>query len=215
MNTLITKFSFLIFLFAAPMVLAQGMLTKHSIFLEGEAGISFYNKDLRYLNGPVYGYDMNDALRFTLIPKVNYAIDDNVFISGHLGFNLSNYKRQTDGFRLQAFNLKTGGSIKAYFLELTDFLYLYTELGLSLNFYSLKQWTQPFEKNTNTIVSSNLDVGLTVFTGPEWMISVIFKDVLSYHSGTPNFEHKKGFNSGSPIKDFIRFPHFSFAYKLK
>lgn len=209
-------FLFLTGLHFSLMASAQEILQKGSLILSGEVGISFYNSDLRYSDSSVMAnYNLNDALRFTLIPQLEYAFEDRLFVAGHLGFNFSNYKRQNSGFRLQALNLKTGVSLKYYLLEITDFLFVYSELGLSLNFYSLKQGSLPLERFNNTLITSNFDLGLTLFAGPEWMISLVFKDLISYHSDTPNFEHLRGLNTGSPFKDFIRFPHFSIAYKLK
>jgi len=192
---------------------SQELFEKGSFFVGGDFGLSFYNKDLAYQQTPA-NYNMDNALRFSLLPKINYGIQKNVFLTGHLGLDYSNYKRQTDGLSLVGTNYKIGGGLKYYFLQIIEPVYLSSELGLSYNYYQIKQRNLPQEKQNQNYLSAYFDVNIDVDLGEGWIFSIVFKDLIAYNSKTPNPKHEKGIKINNIFKDFIRYPHFSIFYKF-
>ncbi len=194
---------------------SQEIFKKGSFFVGGDFGLSFYNKDLAYINQQTFSnYELDNALRFSLLPKINYGVLENTFITGHLGLDYSNYKRQTDGLSLVGTNYKIGGGLKYYFIQIIESIYLSSELGMSYNYYRIKQRNLPQEKQNQNYISAYFDVNIDLDLGERWLFSITFKDLIVYNSQTPNPKHEKGMKFNNIFKDFIRYPHFSVFYKF-
>lgn len=195
---------------------AQSLLEKGSVFIGGNAGLSFYNKELAYYSDQTpQSFSMDDALRASLTPKIHYAIFDNLFIVGQLGFDYSNYKRQSDSRRYTFSNFRVGAGVKYYFLEIASPVFLSAEVGANYNYLQMNQRFLPLDKNNNTLTSAYLDIGIDLDLGEGWIFSILLKDLIEYQSDTPNFKHRSGWRVNNVFKHLIRYPHFSFLYKIK
>jgi|SRR5690625_2183282 len=195
---------------------AQALLEKGSVFIGGEAGLSFYNRELAYYSNQLpQGFSMDDALRASITPKIHYGIFKDLFVIGQLGFDYSNYKRQNDSRRYTFTNYRVGAGLKYYFFEITKPVFLSAETGINYNYLQMNQRFLPLEKKSNMLVSAYLDIGIDLDLGEGWIFTIILKDLIEYQSDTPNFKHRAGWKVNNVFKQLIRYPHFSFLYKIK
>lgn len=195
---------------------AQSLLEKGSVFIGGDVGLSFYNKELAYYSDQIpQGYSMDDALRASLTPKIHYSIFDDIFIIGQLGFDYSNYKRQSDSRRYTFTNYRIGVGVKYYFLEIAKPVFLSAEAGVNYNYLQMNQRFVPLDEKNNTLTSAYLDIGIDLDLGEGWIFTIVLKDLIEYQSDTPNFKHREGWKVNNVFKHLIRYPHFSFLYKIK
>ncbi|MDR6300108.1 hypothetical protein [Mesonia maritima] len=186
-------------------------LSKKSLWIEAKAGLSFYNRELARINNENINYQkVNNSLRLEIIPQLNYAIADRVFIGGQIGIGYDSFEEKTLNKNNTSYNYKIGAQLQYYFLKITPQFYLRSELGANFNHLNMN-----FSVNrSNNYLKTYLDAGFSFLPKENWMVSIFFKDIFTYHSSSPNFENRNDFESSVIFQDFIRFPHFSVSYQL-
>lgn len=190
-------------------------LSKEALWVEAKAGLSFYNRELARVNNENINYqEVNNSLRLQLIPQLHYAIANRLFIGGQVGIGFDSYEIKAIDENSTSINYKIGAQVQYYFLKITPQFYLRSEAGVNYNHYRINSALENRDTETSNYVKTYLDAGFSFLPEEDWMISIFFKDIVTYHSNTPNFENREDFESGVIFQDFIRFPHFSVSYKL-
>ena len=212
--------SFLLFfitVFSIQFLYAQQnqSLSNGSLWLEAKAGLSFYNRELARINGENINYqEVNNSFRLEVIPQINYAIANRLFLGGQIGIGYDSFELKELDEKSTRVNYKIGTQLQYYFLKITPEFYLRSELGINYNHYRSNSPIESPETQTNNYLKTYLDAGFSFLPEENWMISIFFKDIITYHSNTPNFDNRENFESSVLFQDFIRFPHFSVSYHL-
>ncbi|WP_121666840.1 hypothetical protein [Mesonia aquimarina] len=190
-------------------------LSNGSLWLEAKAGLSFYNRELARINGENINYqEVNNSFRLEFIPQLNYAIANRLFLGAHLGFGYDSFELKELDEKSTHVNYKIGTQLQYYFLKITPEFYLRSELGINYNHYRSNSPIETPETQNSNYLKTYLDAGFSFLPEENWMISIFFKDIITYHSNTPNFDNREDFESSVLFQDFIRFPHFSVSYQL-
>lgn len=123
----------------------------------------------------------------------------------HLGFSMNlTESDHSSNFNLQ--NYKTGIHARYYLVQLLPKLYIQSEIGINYNYLHTNRYH-------NSYVKSYLDAGISFNISQYWLVSLTFKDILTYHSKEPNFDNRSDFSNNN-FSDFINFPHFSMMYRF-
>lgn len=187
-------------------------LNKKSWWIEGQFAINFFDEDVARLSDNfISDGSIDDYFEGNFNPKLNYAVFDRFFIGMQAGLGYQDFERPEKS-NFQAWNYAVGVQAQ-YYYPVVSTLYAYTELGIKFNHFSIEQGGLLAETQEN-FYKSYLDIGLSYVFETDWKVSLLLKDVVSYHSATPNFDRRRGWNLNNVFKDFIRFPHFSIAYRL-
>jgi|AntDeeMinimDraft_5_1070356.scaffolds.fasta_scaffold00228_4 hypothetical protein len=204
--------SFLSITFAKAQKSDKLDLEKHSLWLEGQVGLNFFNNETaRFSDNFTQNSSINDYFTGRFSPKINYAICNQLFVGAHLGLGYDSFEQENDG-RFEAWNYTIGLQTQYYYTILGSF-YAYAEAGINFNYYSIEQGGSS-QKNNQNLYKTYVDIGVSYIFDYNWKVSLMLKDVVSFHSARPNFDRRSGWNVNNVFKDFINFPHFSIAYKL-
>ncbi|MGO3812522.1 hypothetical protein, partial [Mesonia sp.] len=118
-------FFLLVLLFPVLSILAQNAnkvsyIPKNSIWVEAKVGLSFYNREIARINSENINYQkINNSLRLELIPQVNYAVANRLFIGGQIGVGYDSFEVKEIGKNNTSFNYKIGAQLQYYFLKIT------------------------------------------------------------------------------------------------
>ncbi len=191
-------------------------IPKNSIWVGGKVGLTFYENELARLNEATYlGQEINNSIKAEITPQIDYALLDNFLVGAQLGFGYAYFEEDSTNFTSKSQNYKLGLQA-AYYLTIIEQMYIFAELGGNYNYFKTKEENNNLQLSTdNSYFKYYLDVGVSLAASKHWLFSVVFKDVLSYHSSLPNFSGKEDFNGGVVFKDFINYPHFSVKYRLE
>lgn len=188
---------------------------KQSMYLETTLGLSFHNQTLARINNQVpFDYSLGNSLKFNLTPKFHYAIVDNLFAIGQIGFGYQEFRVEENHSKTKATNYITGAGIKYYFWKIHPKLYLNAETGLQFQYYHSKEPNYLDKTINQSLMKSYLDIGISLFVKENLLFSLVFKDIISYHSRLPNFDGQEGWEINNVFKNLIRYPHFSLAFRL-
>lgn len=202
-------------LYANYGVAQQSPFAKGQLYLGVDLGLSFYNEELAHLNGQLPpNYQMNDAIRFTLAPKIDYAIANRLMLSAQIGFDFQNYKYQQTGQRFATNNYRFGVGVKYYVLKITEGFYFSTAVDVAYNYFHIQQGYQPYENTDQALWSVALNFGIDIMVSENILFSVLFTDLVDYHTAFPNFDYRKGWQLNPVFKNFLHYPHFSVMYRL-
>ncbi|MDT0294583.1 hypothetical protein ACFQ3R_12480 [Mesonia ostreae] len=207
---------FILVLFSGYNISAQNQsLEKGEVWVEAKAGLSFYNRELARINNNNIDYqEINNSLRLEFIPQVNYAIANRLFIGGQLGIGYDSFEVKEIDKNNTSLNYKIGAQLQYYFLKITPQFYLKSEIGVNYNHYRVNPAIETLDTQTSNYLKTYLDAGFNFLLDEDWMVSIFFKDIVTYHSNTPNFENRKDVESSVIFQDFIRFAHFSISYRI-
>lgn len=208
--------TFILVFFSTYNIIAQTQaLEKGELWVETKAGLSFYNREIARINNNDIDYqEINNSLRLEFIPQINYAIANKLFIGGQLGMSYDSFEVKEIEKNNTSLNYKIGAQLQYYFLRITPQFYLKSELGANYNHYRVNPAIENLDTQTSNYLKTYLDAGVSFLSKEDWMVSIFFKDIVTYHSNTPNFENRKDVESSVIFKDFIRFPHFSVSYRI-
>jgi len=208
--------TFILVFFSTYNIIAQTQaLEKGELWVETKAGLSFYNREIARINNNDIDYqEINNSLRLEFIPQINYAIANKLFIGGQLGMSYDSFEVKEIEKNNTSLNYKIGAQLQYYFLRITPQFYLKSELGTNYNHYRVNPAIENLDTQTSNYLKTYLDAGVSFLSKEDWMVSIFFKDIVTYHSNTPNFENRKDVESSVIFKDFIRFPHFSVSYRI-
>lgn len=184
--------------------------------LELKTGFTFQADELARINEqPPLDQEIGNAIKLQFIPTVHYAISDNLWAGGHIGFGLTSYSDQNSTSKGSSENYKIGIQLRYNFLKIIPEIYLHSEIGSNYNYLSLRESSPEQFTLSNSYLKSYLDIGINFIMSENWTVAIVFKDVLYNYSSTPNFENRTGFGNSKIFKDFFEFPYFSVIYKLK
>lgn len=190
-------------------------LEKGEIWAEAKVGLSFYNREIARINNENIIYqEINNSLRLEFIPQVNYAVANRLFLGGQIGIGYDSFEVKEIDKNNTSLNYKIGAQLQYYFLKITPQFYLKSEIGINYNHYRINPALENLDTQTSNYLKSYLDAGISFLPKEDWMISIFFKDIVTYHSNTPNFENREDLESSVIFQDFIRFPHFSVSYRI-
>ncbi|PZW41741.1 tRNA synthetase class II (D, K and N) [Mesonia algae] len=208
--------TFILVFFSTYNIIAQTQaLEKGELWVETKAGLSFYNREIARINNNDIDYqEINNSLRLEFIPQINYAIANKLFIGGQLGMSYDSFEVKEIDKNNTSLNYKIGAQLQYYFLKITPQFYLKSEIGANYNHYRVNPAIENLDTQTSNYLKTYLDAGVSFLSKEDWMVSIFFKDIVTYHSNTPNFENRKDVESSVIFKDFIRFPHFSVSYRI-
>lgn len=188
---------------------------KKSMYLEAAFGLSFHNQTLARINNQVpFDYSLDNSLKFSLTPKFHYAVADNLFALGQVGFGYQEFRVEENHSKTKATNYIAGAGIKYYFWKIHPKLYLNAEAGLQYQYFHSKQQKMMDETINQSLMKSYLDIGVSFFIKEDILISLVFKDIVTYHSRLPNFDNKEDLKINNVFKEFFRYPHFSVTVRL-
>lgn len=188
---------------------------KQSMYLETTLGWSFHNQTLARINNQVpFDYSLNNSLKFSLMPNFQYAIADNLFAIGQVGFGYQEFRIEENNSKTKATNYIAGAGVKYYFWKIHPKLYLNAETGVQFQSYHSKEPNYLDKTINQSLMKSYLDIGISLFVKENLLFSLVFKDIISYHSRLPNFDGQEDWNINNVFKNLFRYPHFSVAFRL-
>jgi hypothetical protein len=211
------SFALLITAFFIILTLRAQTNNNQTFNIETVVGLNFYNETIAVINQEQIlpeEFQPENYYRFQVIPKIQFLPFDNKFSMGtHLGFGYESFKiPERNDQRVTAKLFKVGGQLQ---YEIWKFYRLrpYVELGSNFNVYK----TPSNLANTDDTVNyfkSYIDLGIRIRASKTIDVSLLFKDFLTYHSNSTNFERAVGFTVRPSIQDFFNFTHFSITFKL-
>lgn len=183
--------------------------------LELKTGFTFQADELARINEqPPLDQEIGNAIKLQFIPTVHYAISDNLWAGGHIGFGLTSYSDQNSTSKGSSENYKIGIQLRYNFLKIIPEIYLHSELGSNYNYLNMRESNPEQFTLSSSYIKSYLGLGANFVFSENWTVAIVLKDVLYNYSAAPNFENRKGFGNSKVFKDFIDFPYFSVVYKL-
>ena len=199
-------------------IVARAQTTHNqSVNLETVIGLNFYNESIAIINQEqILPQELQpeDYFRFQIIPKIQFLPYNELFsVGAHLGFGYESFKiQERNDQRVTSKLFKIGGQIQ---YEIWKFYGLrpYVELGSNFNLYESPSILLETEETINYF-KSYLDIGIRVRASSKIDVSLLFKDFLTYHSNSTNFEHAEGFTVRPSVQDFFNFTHFSVTFRL-
>jgi len=193
----------------------QKPFAKGTLYVGTDLGLSFYNEELAHRNGQVpVNYQLNDAIRFSFAPKIGYALADRLLLNAQIGVDFQNYKYQQTGQRFATTNYRIGLGTTYYLLKITTGLYASVVADVAYNYFHIQQSYRPFENTDQALLSASLGFGFTMQVSDAIFFSILFTNLVDYHSGYPNFDYRKGWQLNPVFENFLHYPHFSVMYRL-
>lgn len=183
--------------------------------IELKTGFTFQADELARINEqPPLDQEIGNAIKLQFIPTIHYAIFDNLWAGGHIGFGFTNYSDKKSMSKGSSENYKIGVQLRYNFLKLISEIYLHAEIGSNYNYLNLRESNPEQFTESDSYIKSYLDLGANFVFSDNWTVAIVFKDVFYNYSSAPNFENRKGFGNSNIFQDFIDFPSFSVIYQL-
>ena len=194
----------LIVLFTTTGVFAQSFFDKDDAYLDFKLGFNSSPSRVDYVNtSPTVRIPVDRDVSSSIAFEVGYHQfkTESFLIGGQLGYFWQSAPNDTSEFEVGSStvsSLALGGLARKYFAPIKDKVIFFSSLNASYNFFSQDPGNSIVQDTKSAYLKGALDFGVSYKVSDKILLSIIFPDLITFHSDKENFDGRdKGINAFS------------------